>query len=92
MKIAINKSYGGFSLSKEAYEFLGIPWDGKGHKFSNYGKRTNAKLIECIEALGDKASGNYSKVVVVKIPDDVNWEIEEYDGIEWVSEVHRTWG
>jgi hypothetical protein len=27
----------------------------------------------------------------VDIPDDVKWEIEEYDGNEWVAEVHRTW-
>lgn len=92
MKIAINKCYGGFSLSKEAYEFMGIPWDGYGYKFSDHDERTNVKLIECIEALGDKASGRYSKVVVVKIPDDVNWGIEEYDGVEWVSEAHRIWG
>jgi hypothetical protein len=28
---------------------------------------------------------------VVTIPDDVAWTIEEYDGNEWVAEVHRTW-
>ena len=39
-----------------------------------------------------ESNGRYSKVVVVKIPDDVNWGIEEYDGVEWVSEAHRTWG
>lgn len=92
MKIAINKWYGGFRLSKEAYEFMGIPWDGYGYKFYAHDERTNAKLIECIEALGDKASGGYAKVVVVEIPDDVNWGIEEYDGVEWVSESHRIWG
>ena len=28
---------------------------------------------------------------MTKIPDDVEWYVEEYDGIEWVAEVHRTW-
>ena len=28
---------------------------------------------------------------VVEIPDGVDWEIEEYDGEEWVSEKHRVW-
>ena len=32
-----------------------------------------------------------SDLKVVEIPDDVEWEIEEYDGNEWVSEVHRCW-
>ena len=27
----------------------------------------------------------------VSIPDDVEWQIEEYDGMEWVAEAHRTW-
>jgi hypothetical protein len=28
---------------------------------------------------------------VIEIPDDVEWEVEEYDGLEWVAEKHRTW-
>jgi hypothetical protein len=28
---------------------------------------------------------------VVEIPDGVEWEIAEYDGLEWVAEKHRTW-
>ena len=28
---------------------------------------------------------------VIKIPDDVKWYIDEYDGMEWVAEIHRTW-
>jgi hypothetical protein len=28
----------------------------------------------------------------VDIPDDVKWQIEEYDGNEWIAESHRTWG
>jgi hypothetical protein len=27
----------------------------------------------------------------VDIPLDIQWTIEEYDGDEWVAEVHRTW-
>jgi len=32
-----------------------------------------------------------SSLKVVKIPNNVKWEIEEYDGSEWVSEKRRTW-
>lgn len=90
MKIAINKCYGGFGLSKKAYEWLGMKWDGYGYEFKD--DRSNQRLIQCIEALGEKASGEYAKLHIVEIPDDVEFEIEEYDGFELVAEKHRTWG
>lgn len=37
------------------------------------------------------AYGDCADLKIVEIPDDVEWVIEEYDGIEYVSEVHRTW-
>ena len=27
----------------------------------------------------------------IKYFDDIEWEIEEYDGMEWISEKHRSW-
>jgi hypothetical protein len=30
-------------------------------------------------------------LTIVDIPDDIEWQIEEYDGMEWVAEVHRIW-
>jgi len=49
-------------------------------------------LIETIEELGtEAAAGNHSVIKIVCVPDDVVWELEDYDGIEWISEVHRTW-
>ena len=92
MKIVINKCYGGFSLSKEAYEYLGLEWDNYGYVYSDYEHRTNPKLVECVETLGEKANGRYAQLMIVEIPDDVEWEIDNYDGIETVEEVHRTWG
>jgi hypothetical protein len=89
MKVVINSCYGGFSLSKEAYDFIGINWDGYGFRFSN--DRTNDALIRCVEELGDKASGIHSKLKVITIPDDIEWFIDEYDGLESVHEDHRVW-
>jgi hypothetical protein len=54
-------------------------------------KRDDLILIQVVEELGKMASGDHSSLEIVEIPDDVNWEIEEYDGNEWVSEIHRTW-
>lgn len=53
--------------------------------------RDESALVQVIEELGDAASGKFAKLRVVEIPDDVEWQIEEYDGLEWVAEKHRTW-
>lgn len=89
MKVVINRCFGGFSLSEKAYEYLGIPWDGYGYEYTE--DRANPKLVECVEKLGEDANGDFAELKVVDIPDDIEWTIEEYDGIEWVSEKHRTW-
>ncbi len=54
-------------------------------------KRDDPLLIECIETLGERAFGALSELKIVSIPADVEWEIEGYDGKEWISEKHRTW-
>ena len=39
----------------------------------------------------EDAWGCCSRLKVVEIPDGIEWQIEEYDGKEWVAETHRTW-
>ena len=141
MKIAINKCYGGFSLSDKAIEMImkrkGLKCyrykqtkfcysDGvdeytriddnelEPNSFMNYStidlgktignipdenywyyrdlERTDEDLISVIEELGNEASGEYGSVKVIEIPDDVDWEIDDYDGIEAIHEKHRVWG
>ena len=53
--------------------------------------RGNDQLIEVIEKLGSRANGQHSELKIVEIPDNVEYTIADYDGIEWVAEVHRTW-
>jgi len=53
--------------------------------------RPDPDLIEVVEKLGKKANAIYAFLEIIEIPDDVEWEIEEYDGNEWVSEKHRRW-
>jgi hypothetical protein len=48
-------------------------------------------LVQAVEELGDNANGDFARLKIVEIPDDVSWEIDEYDGLEWVAETHRTW-
>lgn len=85
MKIVINTEYGGYTLSKKAVDFL------RTRGVTPECKRNDPALIECVTILGEEANESYSKLKIVEIPDDVDWEIEEYDGKEWVSEAHRTW-
>lgn len=54
-------------------------------------ERNDPLLIQVVEEMGDNASNRFSALKVVEIPDDVEWQIDEYDGLEWVAEKHRTW-
>ena len=53
--------------------------------------RDDPVLVQVVEELGKEANGEFAALAVVEIPDDVKWQIEEYDGNEWVAEQHRTW-
>lgn len=66
--------------------------DIKPHYFSYYGiDRTDKDLISVVEELGEKANGECARLSIVEIPDGIEWEISEYDGIETVEEKHRSW-
>jgi hypothetical protein len=92
-KLVINTCYGGFGLSEKA-EALYCAYAGITREdFSQHDiDRDSAILLQVIEQLGiDECHGKYAQLKVVDIPDDVEWEIEEYDGKEWACEVHRKW-
>ena len=120
MKVVINSSYGGFSLSHEAimayakrkgtvvYPELSsrsraatLYWTVPPEQQTESGNgqtlydreipRDDSDLIAVIEELGEAADGRHARLTVVEIPDDVQWQIEEYDGYEHVAEKHRTW-
>jgi len=54
-------------------------------------ERNDANLIKTVEDMGEKANGRCASLKIIEIPEDVEWGIEEYDGVEWVAEKHRTW-
>ena len=106
-KIVINRVYGGFDISDEAYSFI-AKRKGWQHACNDYDRsyfivgnsdyryacdlsRDDPDLVQCLETLADAASGHYSELKIVEIPSDVDWVICEYDGIEWIAEKHRTW-
>ena len=53
--------------------------------------RTDPVLIEVVEKLGENVNQRGAELKVVEIPDDVEWILQDYDGIEWIAEKHRTW-
>ena len=53
--------------------------------------RTHPLLIECVDTLGEKANGPCAELKIIEIPDGIDWEVEEYDGLEHVAEKHQVW-
>ena len=100
-KIVINRCYGGFSVSKAVYQELGLKWDGYGYLDNDlmgyqdprdfYDYREDPKLVAIVEKLDPAASGDLANLGVVTVPDDMDWTIDDYDGIETVYERHRVW-
>ncbi|MBX3347748.1 MAG: hypothetical protein KF747_03300 [Nitrospira sp.] len=53
--------------------------------------RDDERLVQVVEELRAAANGHAADLKVVEIPDGVQWVINKTDGVEHVSEVHRTW-
>ena len=54
--------------------------------------RDDPVLVRVVEELGgERAGGQAAMLKVVKIPASVDWIRQEYDGVEWIAERHRTW-
>jgi hypothetical protein len=139
MKVVINKRFGGFGLSEDAFRWLidqGVPvkpyieqqrdaetglWKheplndgehiadwlhpqttgidpsilrlcGRFHASWLTEQRTHPLLVKVVEALGERANGALAKLLVVEVPDGVEFDIEDYDGMESIHEKHRSWG
>ena len=54
--------------------------------------RDDPVLVRVVEEMGGEAAGSqHAHLKVVRIPADVDWIVQEYDGLEWIAERHRTW-
>lgn len=53
--------------------------------------RTNPDIIAVVETLGEESYGDCASLKIIDIPDDIEYEIQDYDGMEWIAEKHRTW-
>lgn len=78
MKLIINTCYGGFSVSKEWAERLGV------YCRDEENLRYNTELISAIEA-GENVNGTYADLKVVELPENcTDYYVDEYDGSESV--------
>ena len=98
-RIVVNSCYGGFNLSDEiktSYRALNPAVANEINWYANESiARDDPILLDLIDTIGlERASGLYCKLAIVEIPDDFpvdGWTINEYDGIEWVAEIHKRW-
>ena len=104
-KIVINRCFGGFGLSEMALMDFADKKSytlSKKHKYTlietheglisdNDIPRDDPDLVATVEMMGEHSWDPYAELLVVEIPDDVEWYIEEYDGREWIAERHRVW-
>lgn len=95
-QIVINACHGGFDLSEQAIELYHELCAGAGETAAwlTYPRdiaRDCPHLVKTVLTLGDKANTRYSQLKVVEIPSGIDWQVHEYDGLEWVAEAHRTW-
>lgn len=54
-------------------------------------ERNDPLLVRVVEELGKKADGKHGELKIVDIPDGIKFEIDDYDGMESIHEVHKSW-
>lgn len=54
-------------------------------------KRDDPNLVKVVQLMGKEANTRFSALKIVEVPDDVEYEICDYDGNEHIAETHRTW-
>lgn len=91
MKVVINRCYGGFGLSKEAKEMYVKLTKIKSMPYDHDLSRDDLHVVKVVETLGSRANGPYAALKVVSMPNGVDWQIDEYDGMERIREVSREW-
>ena len=91
-KIVINACYGGFGLSELALLEYKRRANVTDQYFFDYNiTRDDQHLVDIVTEWGPTAASSYADLRIVERPDGVEWQIEEYDGDEWIAEKHRTW-
>ena len=86
----VNRESDFWSMTDEEKKTYNDTWREQNFTYREI-ERNDPVLIQVVEELGKDANSRYSELKIVEIPDGVAWQIDEYDGLEWVAEQHRTW-
>ena len=52
--------------------------------------RFNSDLIEVVEKLKENANGCYANISIIEISDNIEWQIKDNYGFEYIAEKHKT--
>ncbi len=93
MKVVINRTFGVFSIPEKLVKELG--WycryfKGDDNEDPDYSEHADPELIKALEKMIENGE-SIGSLKIVEIPDDVDWYIEDYDGMETIHEKHRSW-
>lgn len=83
MKVVINLCFGGYGISEEAQRILLMTLGEDGY---NEMERHHPIFVSLVENMGEAVNGRFAKLGIVEIEDGLDYDIEEYDGYESVSE------
>ncbi len=88
-KIVYSSSYGGFGLSNEAEtRYRELTGNINNEDFDVYIiDRADPILVQVVEALGDRANGDFAKLCITEVPAGDLYRIDEYDGYESVMTI-----
>jgi hypothetical protein len=83
MKVVINHCYGGFGISEKAKRIL---LEILGEDGFNEMERHDPIFVALVEKMGEAASSSFAKLGVEEIADGLDYDVDEYDGYESLSE------
>lgn len=98
MKIVINRCFGGFALSEArlvryaALKGITSHPDDEDFPIQHWNiPRDDPDLISAVEDVPEDGDPYGSDINVVEIPDGVDWQIENWDGMEHIIDRNRIW-
>lgn len=88
--VVISERFGGFGLSEAGAARLRALGFEEATRYVAP-DRDDPRLVQVVRELGEQAGTSHANLVVIDIPDGIEWHIHEYDGYETLHETHRSW-